>query len=302
MPSLMYPAGAPSVNGDLITVDRWLKSPTRIQRSLSDLTAEQFIAYQLFAQLPGGVPSGSVIYSQQIQNLLYANRNVLERAPGDEFPLVDVSEGEEHTALTKEFGGAFDVTDKAVKRNDFSPIVRGLPRLRNTILKNNEALVVAALDNSPEPVPTTTITAPWDGTSGDPLTDFPKLIGLLEDNDFGYTADTFLTNPLTIRALQARKDVRDALPRESTTESPLFNKDLSGLYNLRFAGSKQVPLGSGWLLQSKTIGVVGTEEELQSEVVPIRLNRKSRVQAWCTLVPVVTDPYAAVKVNGLATP
>lgn len=299
--SLMYPQAAPVVAGPhTVTLDTLLKTPTYILQQLVDISRKNFVADYLFRSTVA-VPSGSVIYRQRITDAAYSTRDVAEMAPGDEFPMVTMGESAELTAITRTWGGAFQITDQAIRRNAFDQVNNGLIRLRNTMARKSEAVSIAALSTSPLPIPTITLTTAWDDLASDPLGVLPDIIGSIDDADEGYRCDIFLTNPYTLRKLQARKDIRDALPKESKVDSPLFDRRLQDLMDLTWIGINGIPKGEGWLLASQQVGVLGEEEALTVETVPLRTRRVTQVQAWRSFVPVVTDPLAARHILNLAT-
>jgi hypothetical protein len=72
---IAHPLGPPTVTGATITVDSALKSPTRVTRTLMDLTLQRFFADRVFTNA-GGVTGGAVIYDELIANDLYADRDI----------------------------------------------------------------------------------------------------------------------------------------------------------------------------------------------------------------------------------
>ena len=108
MPGTTYPPAPPTIDGQgRITVEQFLKTPSRVQRVIADLTRERFLAERIFGS--GDAQGGAVIYDQLTgSDNLYTERDVQAIEPGSEFPLTDVGElapkvaavsrSEEHTS------------------------------------------------------------------------------------------------------------------------------------------------------------------------------------------------------------
>src|SRR5690349_20859445 len=105
-----FPLGAPTLNGQQLTVDMALNQPTRITRRIADLTLQRFIPTRIFAQ-GGTVSGGAVVYDQATLNELYLDRDVENRAPGQEYPVVTSSRQAPGVAKVEDWGGKFDITD-----------------------------------------------------------------------------------------------------------------------------------------------------------------------------------------------
>src|ERR1044072_4068638 len=80
-PSPTHPLGPPSISGTEITVDVALQNPTRITRTLEDLTLRKFLVDKVFSN-GGGVSGGAVLYNQLEANDLYLTRDVKPIEPG----------------------------------------------------------------------------------------------------------------------------------------------------------------------------------------------------------------------------
>jgi hypothetical protein len=202
---IAHPLGPPTVTGATITVDSALKSPTRVTRTLMDLTLQRFFADRVFTNA-GGVTGGAVIYDELIANDLYADRDIERVAPGDEFPLVTTSRRAPKVAEVEKWGGKFFVTVEARDRNDISVFTRNVRLISNTIVRkiNQRAVEVleAAVQASPNRVVTgvswgSVITA-GSGASNStvwPGYDFAKAQVQAETEELGQVYDLWILNP-----------------------------------------------------------------------------------------------------------
>jgi hypothetical protein len=62
---VQHPLGAPTVSGTSYTVDMALNAPTRVTRTVMDLSLQRFFADRVFANT-GGVTGGAAVYDELI--------------------------------------------------------------------------------------------------------------------------------------------------------------------------------------------------------------------------------------------
>src|SRR5262252_8861493 len=150
-----HPLGPPTVSGTTITMDIALNTPTRITRTLMDLTLQRFFADRVFTSA-GGVSGGAVVYDELLANDLYSDRDLRRVAPGDEFPLITSSRRVPKVAEVEKWGAKFYTTVEARDRNDIAVFTRNVRLMANTIVRkiNQRAVEVleAAVQASPNRV------------------------------------------------------------------------------------------------------------------------------------------------------
>lgn len=295
MTGTTYPPGAPTVNGQLITVEQYLKQPTRITRVINDLTRQRFIAERIFAS--GSATGGAVIYDQVTASELYTDRDVQAIEPGSEFPIVTSGEVAPKVAAVTKWGGAAIFTYEAVRRDARDVLNRELTRLRNTIVRKVDTVAIAALDAAP--INTDTGTDWSNPTTGDPILDLAQGRSTIDDADLGYTADTILINPAQYVDLMGSKTVREALPRESLTGNPIANGQLNGFMGFTWYVTNRVAAGTAYILSSTMAGSLNDELALYSRTIDQPERERYLVQAARVTVPTVTDPKAVLKLTGL---
>lgn len=290
-----YPPGSPTLSGNNLTVDLFLKQPAYVQKAIEDLTNERFIADYIFAEGPPA-PSGSVLYDQVTAAMLYAERDIQEIEPASEFPLLTFPGAQPLVANVKKWGGAFFVTDEQRSRNRFDVLARNLRMTTNTIVRKMDTVAVAALNAAP--VLTQGASGDWSTAATDIISDIQTAKNAIVSQDMGYEADTVLLNPAQALDIRKDADIRSVLPRENTARNPLFSDDLNGLLGLNWIESNRVTAGTVWLLQRQIVGSRSDEQPLTSEPIPDRRKQVTFVQAWRKVVPYVTDPKAAIKITG----
>lgn len=298
MPGTMYPPGAPTIANGRITVEQFLRTPSRVQRAVEDLTRQRFIADYLFTA--GDAQGGAVIYDRVLAADLYTTRDVQAIEPGSEFPIVDTGETAPMVAAVTKWGGAALITYEVVRRDQRDTLARQLTKLRNTILRKVDSVAVTAIiaDTS---VPTSAAAFAWNNASADPVSDIETARSAIDDADMGYQADTILINPQSRLRLMANTAIRNALPREQASANPILSGSaaLSGLLGLTWIVSNRVAAGTAILTARGIIGSIRDELALYSRAVDQPDQERWLLMAARVTVPVITDPLAAYRITGV---
>lgn len=291
-----YPPAPPSIDGQgRITVEQFLKNPSRVQRVITDLTNERFLAERIFGS--GDAQGGAVIYDQVTASELYTDRDVQAIEAGSEFPIVSSGESAPKVAAVTKWGGAALLTYEAVRRDSRDTLNRELTKLRNTIVRKVDTVAIAALDAAPI---LTDVGTDWsDSVNGNPVLDLAAGRSAIDDQDMGYTADTILINPAQMVDLVGRKDVRDSLPREGVAANPIASGQLGNFMGFTWYVTNRVAAGTAYILASTMAGSLRDELPLYSRPIDQPERERWLVQAARVTVPVVTDPKAVLKLTGL---
>lgn len=294
MPS-MYPPADPTVAGQNITTEQFLRNPERVQRVINDLTAERFIADHIFSS--GGAAGGAVIFDQLSSSELYTERDAQAIEPGSEFPLTDSGEASPKVAAVVKWGAASAFTYEAVRRDSRDTLNRGLTKLRNTLIRKVDTVAMAALEAAPI---LGAAGSDWSNqTSGDIIGDLAVARSAIDDADMGYNADTVLINPAQYVDLMRNEKIRSALPREAAASNPAASGQLTGLMGFTWYVSNRVAAGSAYVLAAKVAGSIRDEMPLYSRTIDQQERERYLVQAARITVPIVTDPEAVYKLTGL---
>lgn len=129
-----YPLGPPSISNTSYTVDLALKQPTRVTRTLMDLTLQRFFADRVFSS-GGGVTGGAVVYDELQANDLYLERDIGRVEPTNEFPIITSRRRVPKVAVVEKWGAKFFIADEARDRNDVAEYTRQVRQLANTIVR-----------------------------------------------------------------------------------------------------------------------------------------------------------------------
>lgn len=292
----MYPPPAPSVANSAITMDLFLRNPSRVQRVMQDLASQRFIADTLYSA--GDAQGGSVIYDRVSEQDLYTQREIEEIAPGSEFPNVGGADTEPLVAKVAKRGGQVQISYEAVRRNNRDMVQRNLTKLRNTIVKKHDAIAVDTLIADAD-VLTDPVVKKWNDATSDPFADLAAAVSDIEQQDLGYTADLVLINPQERFTLLTHKEIREALPRENVAVNPVLSGQLAGLCGIaNWVVSNRVPAGKVIIANSKIVGSMRDEMALYTRVIDKPEVETWIVQAARVSVPVITDPKAAKVLTG----
>lgn len=296
-PVAQHPLSPPTISGTLITIDTMLNQPTRITRILMDITLQKFIIDRLFTSA-GGVTGGAVVYDQATVNELYLERDVQEVQPGTEFPVVTSDRRPPSIALVRKWGGKVYITDEARDRNSSVLFMNELRKLGNTMVRklNQNAIDVLEAAIAANGGNSATTGQNWNtvvvgGSSQSPQTAFPAAdfskVQLLADTaELGIVYDLWIMNPA--QAAQA-----------ALIYSWGF-ADVLRSYGISIYASNRVAAGTAYAVATGQLGEIRIEKPLGTETWRENETERTWVQSSVRPVMYVTNPFAVMKVTGLA--
>lgn len=293
-----YPLGAPIVTGGTLTVDTALNQPGRITKRLADLTLQKFIVDKIFSSSGASVAAGAIIYDQVAANELYLKRDVEQRAPGDEYPLVGGERREPKVATAEDWGGKFFVTDEARSRNNVAVFNNDVTQLANTIVRKVNQRAIATLDAAIAAVGGVAVVPGHDWSdvtlSGNsptpnnerPAADFAAVQLAADTEELGVVYDLWLVNPVEYHNLTVAYGEMLAAVLQSA--------------NIELFASNRVPSGTAYAVARGAVGFLDYEKQLQTEAWREPKQRLTWVQSFVMPIMGVTNPYSIKKVTGLA--
>jgi hypothetical protein len=291
-----HPLGPPTVSGTTITVDTALNAPTRVTRTLMDLTLQRFFADRVFAN-GGGVTGGAVIYDELVANDLYSDRDIELVNPGDEFPLITSSRRAPKVAEVEKWGGKFFVTVEARDRNDVSVFVRNTRMLANTITRKINQRAVGVLENAVQASPNRIVTGNnWNtvvtagsGASNSnvwPGYDFARAQSIAETEELGQVFDLWIMNPA--QYLQLARIYGNGL------------NDLLASLGLNVFVTNRVAAGTAYVVAQGQAGQMRVEQPLATEQWYEEGTQRYWTQSSVRPLMFVDNRFAVLKFQGLA--
>lgn len=276
----------------------YLTNPSRVKRQIAANTKDKTIADYAFGT--GDAKQGAVVYDRVLGRFVEANRDVERIDAGAKFPIIGLNDEKALMAKVDTYGGAAEMSFRAIRRNETDTWNRRQKALEGLVIDKVNKLAVSAIV-ADTAVNVHTITTAWTTTTTDPIADIFMGKTLIDDvAELGYKADTALINPLDAQLILGRKDIREQYPRESKELNPVLSADLGNIGGVNWIKSNAVPLGSAYILQSKMIGSIRDEEGgTQVNVFDDQERHVKIVQAWRSIVPIITDPKAITVLRGI---
>lgn len=293
---IAYPLAAPTLTGNVLTVDTALAQPTRITRRIMDLTLQKFIVDRIFAT-GGSVSGGSVVYDQATTNELYTDREVERVGPGDEFPVVGSQRPVPKVALVEKWGGKFFITDEARQRNDTVFFNNQVTQLSNTIVKRVNTNAVTTLEAAITALAGagtfvghnwgTVVTGGSSQTnnSGWPAADIAQAQYLADVDELGVTYDLWIVNP--------KQKLQLAITYGAALDEVLAS------FGIEVFASNRVTNGTAYAVARGQVGEIRVEQALGTETWREEATQRTWVQSSVRPVMYVTNPYSIKKVTGL---
>lgn len=321
MASETYPPGPPTISGDIISTNRFLKDTPLVARALRTIEQEQLVSDRLLTG-QSYTESGSVQYEQD--EGIYADREPRAIAPGGEYPLTPISAGEVQTAHTVKWGQDSEVTDESVNRRRNNPVRRALVKLANSSVLKIDGIATSAINSAV--TQNTAAAAVWVSGTPNILRDVLKAVAQLQKLKIGLMPDTVWVDLDVFAAVASDEKLMALFSREypGVGNAPV-QQGLDSPYVRRTGGltwvtSPVAPISNAaMVLDSSRLGEFvdellpapgyvratgpGGRPVGMTQVKTIRDddNDRWRVRARRITVPVVTEPRAAWKITGVAS-
>ena len=307
-----FPAGAPTLSGDLLTISRFLADPVRIQRRMRDWKDLRFVADQLLTQRWRS-QGGAVLYDMTEPFL--TDRAVETVAPGAEYPYANTTTGTAGLAAISKYGQKVFLTDEQIARKAYpmDEVDRQMQKVVNTIIKHVDTIAMAAIG--------TAITAEvatagsWDNATPanrKPLDDILLAIQAIEDLNLGYRPDTLVVSPKAYTYLMLNDAIAQLRKRE-TSENPVYTGMIETVANLTVIKTPNLPVATrAWVIDSTKLGGMADETDgapgysVADVAVQIKSIRKDSQDGWDLqgrrkTVPIVQEPGAGYEITGVVS-
>jgi hypothetical protein len=302
-----YPAASPTLSGDLVTISRFLQSPTQLSRALRSIMNLRFVSDQL---LTGQYRTSGGAISYEVSEPILNTRAVTAVAPGSTYPFDVPAGGTAALAAVKKWGEAAFLADEQVKRSVYAgnEIARTLQKAVNTVINKIEAITISIGSAVTQ---TQAATAVWSATSGTTVfRDIELAAAKIADQNQGYNPDTILMSSSKFAYLVSDPVVSSLRAREDTT-NPIYSGQMTkiGGFNVVYTAVANLPSDDVWVLDSRVLG--GMADEVNNDPGYTTIDRNIQVQTeriagrdgwnlWARrlTVPIVQEPAAACKITG----
>jgi hypothetical protein len=309
-----FPPGAPTLSGDVLSVNRFLKDTPWVLRALRDIANEQFVADKLLTS-QFYTESGSIGYEQT--ESIYADRAPKAVPPGGEYPITPIGTGPASTANVVNWGNDVLITDTAIRRFRFPVVGRSFRKLLNTHISTIDSIglsaVVSAVTQNTDAI------ASWKASDGTAkiLRDLMRAATSIIKLKQGYVPDAVFLEPDVFANVVSNDDLMKLLPREypGVQQTPvvqglnsLLFKQIGGFL---FMTSPNAPAtGKALMLDTRVFGgftdevandpgYVQDEKGLQVKSIRDEETDGWRIRARRITVPVVLEPAAGWLINNV---
>lgn len=304
----IYPAPAPTISGDTLTISRFLNSPALVQRELRTLVTQRFIADVLLSgryQAAGG----SLLYEQTESILTTKAPEAV--APGSEYPRSPATPGPAAVAGIVKWGQDVPITDEHVSRYGRRAVDVALIKVSNYLIKQVDSVALAAI-NAAVTATTATVGAWSTVATADPLLDLAKAVAAIRDDDQGYDPNVAIMSDLNYAYMISNQKIIAGLEREGDQSVTLTGNVLK-VAGLTILATNNLPAATNcFVIDTTMLGGLGYERIPSPEYTGDPANG---VESWARrdpaandqwlvrgrrpVVPIVQEPNAAFKISGL---
>lgn len=305
-----------TLSGDLLTISRFLQSPTALQRRLRTFRDLRFVSDQILTQRFRST-GGAVLYEMSESQL--TDRTVEAVGAGSEYPFANLPTGTAALAAIAKWGQKVRVTDEEITRNVIAgdAIDRALGKVINGIIKQVDVITMSAAASAITAtavagggVPTT-----WDAASPavpKPLTDILLAKSAIVGLNLGYNPDTLVVSDKAYVYLMTNDAVAQLRQRE-TTANPVYSGLMESIAGLKIIVTPNLPVATtAIVLDSTQLGGMADEMDgapgyavadlaVQTKAIRLDGNDAWDLQARRKTVPVVQEPGAAFRITSVVT-
>lgn len=305
-----FPAAAPSLSGNDLTISRFLASPELLRRRLRDYGDLRFVSDQI---LTGRYRSqgGAVLY--ETAEPFVSDRTVESVAPGSTYPYANLPVGTAAVAAIQKWGQKVLLTDEEIARNTYAgaAIDRALRKVVNSIISQVDSLTMSALASAV--TQTFSVTASgggvWTGATPTILRDILRAKAVVYALNLGYNPDTLVVNDTQYAYLMTDAALTNAWRRE-TTDNPVYNGSIESAAGLNIIVSPNLPATTAYVLDSTQLGGMADEADgapgyaVSDLAVQVKSIRNDKEDSWDLqgrrkTVPIIQEPGAAVKLTAV---
>lgn len=284
-----YPAPAPTISGDLVTISRFLENPTLVQRRIRELALNRFIADML---LEGRyeVSGGSLLYEQTESQ--YTDRAPEAVAPGANYPRAAAAPGPAALAAVTKWGEDTPITDEHVKRFNRSAVTKGLLKVVNYIVRQVDSIGLAAIAAAVTQTQTAAGGANGWTTSAtkDILLDLMLAKAQIVKLDQGYDPNVIVTTDEGYARIVADQKIIAGVTREGRN-APTLSGDIPEIGGLNIFGTNNLPTGVKALVVDTTMLGGLAYERLESP--EYQGDPANGVESWVRRDPQANDQWLA---------
>jgi hypothetical protein len=298
-----FPAAAPTLSGDTLSISRFLQDPAALQRRLRNFRDLRFVSDQL---LTGRMRSqgGAVLYEQS--EPFVSDRTVEAVSPGSEYPYANLPPGTAAIAAIAKWGQKVLLTDEEIARNQYggSAVDRAMRKVVNSVISQVDSITMSAIYAAI--TQTIAVVTAWDGATPVFLRDVLRAKAVIVKLNLGYMPDTLGLNDTQYAYLMSDDKFTNAIKRE-TTDNPVYTGAVERVGGLAIVVSPAIT--NPIVADSTQLGAMADETDgapgysVSDLAVQVKSIRKDGEDAWDLqgrrkTVPLVQEPGAGIEITG----
>lgn len=301
-----YPGSGPTVVGDYIQIEKFLNSPSAVQRRVDELANQRYIADVLLSARVPDVSGGAVQYEVDEDN--YTVREPEAVSPGGEYPLTPISDAAPAVVKIQKYGQDTLLTDEKVKRSGRNEVDRGFNKLVNSNVRKIDSISLSLIGSAV--TATHGASATWDSETSKALRDILLAKAKITALDKGYDPNVLVVNDEVFALLASDAQLAAFYAREDRS-NPAYTGTFPIVGGLRVLPTNHLPSGVEALIaDTNFLGGIATEDlggnyqgsaatGVETKSIRDELNDQWRLRARRPMAPFVTDPGAAIKLTGI---
>jgi hypothetical protein len=252
--------------GQQLKVNDFIKQPTLIKSVVTNMMNKQFIADAILRNAPGA--AGGVVKFYEDESLFAEGIEII--AEYGEIPVAKGKDGTPRAVFTVKGGGALMISEEMRRRNDIDLVNKRLRQIKNAMVKFWDDRFMAAVFGNAS-IPTMAAPLAWTDTTAKIRFDLAKLGELVmqqvdgNGNEFGFSPDTLVVNPLRASAMSYNDDIAKVFQGNIANLNPLYVGDTGReVGGFRLLKSWRVPVNKALLTERKTLGFISDERDLST--------------------------------------
>lgn len=302
-----YPGSGPVVVGDYIQIEKFLNSPTAVQRRVDEIANQRYIADVLLAARVPDVSGGAVQYEVDEDNFTVREPEAV--SPGGEYPLTPISDAAPAVARIQKYGQDTLLTDEKIKRSGRNEVERGINKLVNSNVRKVDSISLSLIGSAV--TASHGVTTAWNATGATVLRDILLAKAKVTALDKGYDPNVIVVDDETFALLASDVQLQAFYAREDRS-NPAYTGTFPIVGGLQVLPTNHLPAGAQAIIaDTNFLGGIATEDlggnyqgsaatGVETKSIRDELNDQWRLRARRPMVPFVTDPGAAIKLTGLS--
>jgi hypothetical protein len=303
-----FPAAAPTLSGDTLSISRFLQSPLMLRRRLRDYKDLRFVSDQILTQRFRS-QGGAVLY--EMTEPFVSDRTVEAVGPGSEYPYANLPTGTAAVAAIQKWGQKVLLTDEEIARNVYAgaAVDRQLRKVVNSVISQVDSITMSAIGSA---LADTATLGKWDAGTPKILNDILNAKRIIVARNLGYNPDTIVVSDLGYMSMMVDTVISNLWRRETTT-NPVYTGEVQQIAGMNIIVTPNLPVPTScFVLDSQSLGGMADEMDdapgyaVADLAVQIKSIRKEENDAWDLqgrrkTVPIVQEPGAGQEITGVTS-